>query len=291
MRKTTAAAIQMSCDMSVEKNLEKAEQMIRQAAEQGAQVILLPELFERPYFCQEKRYDYYDYALPVEENPAVAMGKRLAEELDVVLPISFYERDGNVLYNSIACIDGGGELLGIYRKTHIPCDHFYQEKFYFTPGNTGFRVFRTRYGTIGIGICWDQWFPETARAMAIKGAELIFYPTAIGSEPILETDSAGHWQRVMQGHAAANLMPVAAANRIGEERVAPSAGNGGQSSSLTFYGSSFIADNTGAKLVEAGRSEERVIAAEFDLDELAKARLAWGLFRDRRPECYKDLTK
>ena len=288
MRKTTAAAIQMSCDMSVEKNLEKAEQMIRQAAEQGAQVILLPELFERPYFCQEKRYDYYDYALPVEENPAVAMGKRLAEELDVVLPISFYERDGNVLYNSIACIDGGGELLGIYRKTHIPCDHFYQEKFYFTPGNTGFRVFRTRYGTIGIGICWDQWFPETARFMAVKGAELLFYPTAIGSEPILEVDSMPHWRRCMQGHSACNLMPVIAANRVGLETVEPCAENGNQSSSLRFYGSSFITDGTGELVTSMDRDSEGVITASFDLDALAEDRLSWGLFRDRRPELYKE---
>ena len=290
MRKTTAAAIQMSCDMSVEKNLEKAEQMIRQAAEQGAQVILLPELFERPYFCQEKRYDYYDYALLGEENPAVARGKRLAEELDVVLPISFYERDGNVLYNSIACIDGGGELLGIYRKTHIPCDHFYQEKFYFTPGNTGFRVFRTRYGTIGIGICWDQWFPETARAMAIKGAELIFYPTAIGSEPILECDSMPHWRRCMQGHSASNLVPVIAANRIGTERVEPCEENAGQKSALTFYGSSFLTDETGKLVASASRDQEEVLIWTYDLDQIRENRLSWGLFRDRRPECYGDLV-
>ena len=290
MRKTTAAAIQMSCDMSVEKNLEKAEQMIRQAAEQGAQVILLPELFERPYFCQEKRYDYYDYALPVEENPAVAMGKRLAEELDVVLPISFYERDGNVLCNSIACIDGGGELLEIYRKTHIPCDHFYQEKFYFTPGNTGFRVFWTRYGTIGIGICWDQWFPETARAMAIKGAELIFYPTAIGSEPILECDSMPHWRRCMQGHSASNLVPVIAANRIGTERVEPCEENAGQKSALTFYGSSFLTDETGELVASASRDQEEILIWTYDLDQIRENRLSWGLFRDRRPECYGDLV-
>ena len=290
MRKATAAAIQMSCDLSVEKNLEKAEKMIRQAAEKGAQVILLPELFERPYFCQEKRYDYYDYALPVEENPAVAMGKRLAEELDVVLPISFYEREQNVLYNSIACIDGGGELLGIYRKTHIPCDHFYQEKFYFTPGNTGFQVFETKYGTIGIGICWDQWFPETARAMAIKGAELIFYPTAIGSEPILECDSMPHWRRCMQGHSASNLVPVIAANRIGTERVEPCEENAGQKSALTFYGSSFLTDETGALVASASRDQEEILIWTYNLDQIRENRLSWGLFRDRRPECYGDLV-
>ena len=290
MRKATAAAIQMSCDLSVEKNLEKAEKMIRQAAEKGAQVILLPELFERPYFCQEKRYDYYDYALPVEENPAVAMGKRLAEELDVVLPISFYEREQNVLYNSIACIDGGGELLGIYRKTHIPCDHFYQEKFYFTPGNTGFQVFETKYGTIGIGICWDQWFPETARAMAIKGAELIFYPTAIGSEPILECDSMPHWRRCMQGHSASNLVPVIAANRIGTERVEPCEENAGQKSALTFYGSSFLTVETGALVASASRDQEEILIWTYNLDQIRENRLSWGLFRDRRPECYGDLV-
>ena len=290
MRNVTAAAIQMSCDPEVEKNLQKAEDMIRQAAEKGAQVILLPELFERPYFCQEKRYDYYEYALPVQDNPAVAMGRRLARELDVVLPISFYERDGNVLYNSIAFVDAGGELLGIYRKTHIPCDHFYQEKFYFTPGNTGFRVFGTRFGTIGAGICWDQWFPETARAMAIKGAEMILYPTAIGSEPILECDSMPHWRRCMQGHSAANLVPVIAANRIGTESVAPCGENGGQKSSLTFYGSSFMTDETGAILAEASRDREEILTWTYDLDQIRENRLSWGLFRDRRPECYGDLV-
>ena len=290
MRKITAAAIQMRCETSVERNLEKAEGMIRQAAEKGAQVILLPELFERPYFCQEKRYDYYGFALPVEENPAVAMGKRLAKELSVVLPISFYEQDGNVLYNSVACIDAGGDFLGIYRKTHIPCDHFYQEKFYFTPGNTGFQVFQTRYVTIGVGICWDQWFPETARAMAIRGAEMIFYPTAIGSEPILECDSMPHWRRCMQGHSAANLVPVVAANRIGTESVEPCEENGGQKSSLTFYGSSFMTDETGALMAEASRNQEEILVWSYDLDQIRENRLSWGLFRDRRPECYGDLV-
>ena len=290
MRKIKLACVQMRCSTDRGENVQKAASFVRQAAANGANVILLPELFERPYFCQERNYDYYAYAEETGKNAAVRALLPLSAELKVVIPVSFYEREGNVLYNSVAMLDCG-KLLGVYRKTHIPDDHYYQEKFYFTPGNTGFRTFQTTHGCIGVGICWDQWFPETARALAINGAEVLLYPTAIGSEPILETDSAGHWQRVMQGHAAANLMPVAAANRVGEERVAPSAGNGGQSSSLTFYGSSFIADNTGAKLVEAGRSEERVIAAEFDLDELAKARLAWGLFRDRRPECYKDLTK
>ena len=210
--------------------------MVRKAAAEGANVILLPELFEREYFCQQRRYDFYHYAKPVMENDAVRMGMRLAAELGVVLPISFYERDVNNLYNSIACIDADGTVLGVYRKTHIPDDHYYQEKFYFTPGDTGFQVFSTRYGRIGVGICWDQWFPESARCMALAGAELLFYPTAIGSEPILECDSMPHWRRCMQGHAAANLMPVIAANRIGEETVEPCEENGGQRSALVFYG-------------------------------------------------------
>ena len=244
------------------------------------------ELFEREYFCQQRRYDFYQYAETVEENKAVQMGKRLAKELQVVLPISFYEKDVNNLYNSVACIDADGTLLGVYRKTHIPDDHYYQEKFYFTPGDTGFKAFKTRYGTIGIGICWDQWFPETARSMALLGAEILLYPTAIGSEPILECDSMPHWRRVMQGHAAANLMPVIAANRIGTETVEPCEGNGGQTSALNFYGSSFIADETGELISEASRDQEEILYSEFDLEELAQKRLEWGLFRDRRPEMY-----
>ena len=199
MSKVVVAAIQMRCYPEVEKSLAAAEKMVRKAAAQGANIILLPELFAREYFCQQRRYDFYDYAMPVAEDPAVQMGMRLAKELQVVLPISFYEKDVNRLYNSVACIDADGELLGVYRKTHIPDDHFYQEKFYFSPGDSGFRVFNTKYGVIGIGICWDQWFPETARCMAVQGAEILFYPTAIGSEPILECDSMPHWRRVMQG--------------------------------------------------------------------------------------------
>ena len=290
MRNITVAAIQMKCSTSVEENLKKAEEMVRKAAGEGAQVILLPELFEREYFCQQKRYDFYEYALPTEENPAVQMGIRLAEELKVVLPISFYERDGNVLYNSLAWIDADGTLLGVYRKTHIPDDHFYQEKFYFTPGNTGFMVFETKYGTLGAGICWDQWFPETARSLALQGAEVIFYPTAIGSEPILETDSMPHWRRCMQGHAGANLVPVVAANRIGREDVEPCEANAGQKSSLIFYGSSFIADETGELVQSASRDKEEILIQTFDLDQIRENRLSWGIFRDRRPEMYYDIT-
>lgn len=290
-RTVTVAAIQMQCSTDPQENLATAERMIRDAAVKGAQIVLLPELFERPYFCQERRYDYYDYAAPTLENPAVQLCMRLAQELAVVLPVSFYEKDGNCLYNSVAVIDADGSLMGVYRKTHIPDDHYYQEKFYFSPGNTGFRVWQTRYAAIGVGICWDQWFPETARSLAINGAELCFFPTAIGSEPILDCDSAGHWRRTMQGHAAANIMPVIAANRIGTESVSPCVKNGGQMSSLCFYGTSFMTDATGAIVAGAGRADEAVLMHTYDLSEIAAERLNWGLFRDRRPQCYGDICK
>ena len=286
MRNVTVAAIQMSIPETPEKSVEKAEKLVRKAAAEGANVILLPELFENWYFCQERRYDSYKLALPLEENPAVRRFQTVAKELSVVLPISFYEQDGNVLYNSVAMIDADGSVMGVYRKTHIPDDHFYQEKFYFTPGDTGFKVWDTRFGKIGVGICWDQWFPEAARCMALDGAELLFYPTAIGSEPVLECDSMPHWQRCMQGHAAANLVPVIAANRIGTETVTPDSENQQQSSSLTFYGSSFIADNTGALVECADRTSDTILLHTFDLDELRDMRLSWGVFRDRRPEMY-----
>ena len=288
MRKVKTAAVQMRCEKQVQDNIAHAEELVRKAAAEGAQIILLPELFERPYFCQERRYEYYQYAKPVMENEAVCRFRQVARELSVVLPVSFYERDRNLLFNSVAVLDADGSILGIYRKTHIPDDHYYQEKFYFTPGDTGFRVFETRYGTIGVGICWDQWFPEAARFMAVKGAELLYYPTAIGSEPILSVDSMPHWRRVMQGHAAANLMPVIAANRIGTETVEPCPENGNQKSALRFYGSSFITDGTGEIAVSMDRDSEGVIASEFDLDELMEERLSWGLFRDRRPEMYHE---
>lgn len=290
MRQVKVAALQFSCSKDVQENINKAEKMVREAADNGANIILLPELFERQYFCQEKRYDYYDYALPLEKNPAVNRFKEVAKELSVVIPVSFYERDINRLFNTVAMIDADGSVLGIYRKTHIPDDHFYQEKFYFTPGDTGFKVFDTRFGCIGVGICWDQWFPETARCMAVQGAEMLLYPTAIGSEPILDVDSSGHWRRVMQGHAAANLMPVVAANRIGVETVEPCKENAGQSSSLDFYGCSFIADATG-DIIASAKQEETILYGEFDLDALKEERLSWGLFRDRRPETYIVMTK
>jgi N-carbamoylputrescine amidase len=215
----------------------------------------------------------------------------VARELSVVIPVSFYERDGNSQYNSVAMIDADGSLLGVYRKTHIPDDHYYQEKFYFTPGNTGFRVFETRYGNVGVGICWDQWFPEAARAMALLGADILLYPTAIGSEPILMTDSMPHWRRTMQGHSAANVIPVVAANRVGEERVNPSAENGGQKSALVFYGSSFLTDETGEIIAGADRESECVLTSRYDFEKLRLERRNWNVFRDRRPECYDLLTQ
>lgn len=290
MRKVKVAALQFSCSKDVQENINKAEKMVKEAADNGANIILLPELFERQYFCQEKRYDYYNYALPLEKNPAVNRFKEVAKELGVVIPVSFYERDIDRLFNTVAMIDADGSVLGIYRKTHIPDDHFYQEKFYFTPGDSGFKVFDTRFGCIGVGICWDQWFPETVRCMAVQGAEMLLYPTAIGSEPILDVDSNSHWRRVMQGHAAANLMPVVAANRIGVETVEPFKENAGQSSSLDFYGCSFIADATG-DIIASAKQEETIFYGEFDLDALKEDRLSWGLFRDRRPETYVVMTK
>ena len=290
MRSVKIAAVQMKCANDREENIENAIRLVKSAAEKGANVVLLPELFERPYFCQERNYDYYSYAEEPRANAAIRALMPVSKDMKLVIPVSFYEKCGNLLFNSVEIIDCG-KLKGIYRKTHIPDDHYYQEKFYFTNGNTGYKVFDTKFGRIGVGICWDQWFPETARALALNGAEMLLFPTAIGTEPILGTDSMGHWQRVMCGHAAANLMPVAAANRIGTESVIPSEANGGQSSSLTFYGSSFIADATGEISESLGREEEGIICAAFDLDELQKNRYEWGLFRDRRPLMYKDLVK
>ncbi len=290
MRNIKVAAVQMSMTNDVHKNIEKAEKFVRLAAADGANIILLPELFENLYFCQERNYDYYKLAASVEENPAVNRFKTVAKELNIVLPISFYEKHINSIYNSVAVIDADGEVLGIYRKSHIPDDHFYQEKFYFTPGDTGFKVWDTKFGKIGVGICWDQWFPETARCMALMGAELLFYPTAIGSEPILEVDSMPHWRRCMQGHSAANIMPVIAANRVGTETVTPNEANNDQSSALTFYGSSFITNETGEVIESADRESECIITSEFNLDEIHEMRFSWGIFRDRRPELYTPIT-
>ena len=278
MRNVTAAVTQMSCSRDREENLQKAERLVRQAAEQGAQISLLQELFETQYFCQTQNFEYMALARPLSESPAVKRLSALAKETETVIPVSFFERYGNTAFNSVAVLDADGSVLGIYRKTHIPDGLPYAEKFYFTPGDTGFRVWNTRYGKIGVGICWDQWFPEAARSMALLGAELICYPTAIGSEPALEIDSKDHWQRCMQGHAAANLIPVLASNRIGTETEGES--------SMTFYGSSFITDETGGIVEEADRTTETVPVHTLDLDETALRRREWGVFRDRRPEMY-----
>lgn len=290
-REVKVAAVQFACTRNVDENIATADKYVREAAKAGANIILIPELFERQYFCQERRYDYYDFATSIEDNKAVNHFIEVAKELSVVVIVSVYEKDITRLFNSVVVIDADGTNLGTYRKTHIPDDHYYQEKFYFTPGDTGFMAFETKFAKIGVGICWDQWFPETARSMALLGAELLFYPTAIGSEPILELDSMPHWRRVMQGHSAANLMPVIAANRIGREDVTASEANGGQTSSLNFYGSSFITDNTGEIVEELGRNVEGVICHSFDLDELEKDRMSWGLFRDRRPDMYKIISE
>ena len=286
MRKVKVSAIQIKVSNYLEDNLKKVEAKIREAAQNGANIILLPELFERQYFCQERRYEYYNYAKETLDNDAVKMALELSRELNILILVSFYELSGNSTYNTLAYVEDG-KLLGTYRKMHIPDDHYYQEKFYFTPGNTGFKVFDTKYGRIGAGICWDQWFPETARCLALNGAELIFFPTAIGSEPILNVDSSSHWQRVMMGHAAANIVPVIAANRIGLETVEPCVENGNQSSSLNFYGSSFMTDERGEIVVSASRDKEEILYHEYDLDKIREDRLAWGLFRDRRPDTYK----
>ncbi|MCM1273379.1 MAG: N-carbamoylputrescine amidase [Clostridium sp.] len=291
MRKVTVAAVQMRMERDASQNLCKAEQMVRDAAAGGANIVLLPELFEHLYFCQERKYESYALACTVSESKAVRVMSGLARELQVVIPVSFYEKDKNCLYNSVAMIDADGSILGVYRKTHIPDDHFYQEKFYFSPGNTGFQVWDTVYGKIGVGICWDQWFPEAARCMALDGAELILYPTAIGEEPILGCDSMPHWRRCMQGHSAANIIPVVAANRVGTEEVIPCAENANQKSSLNFYGSSFITDDTGEVQKSASGQAEEIILQELDLDKAAENRLGWGLFRDRRPECYGSIVK
>ena len=284
MRNVTFAATQFACSWDRAANVAKAKELVREAAARGANAILIQELFETPYFCQDQSVDHYKLAAPFEGNPLIVAMAELAKELRVVLPISFFERAGHTYFNSLAMIDADGTVLGLYRKSHIPDGPGYQEKFYFTPGDTGFKAWRTRIGTFGAAICWDQWFPESARAMALMGAEALFYPTAIGSEPppAPPVDSRDHWRRVMQGHAGANYMPLIASNRIGTEK--------GKTSEITFYGSSFIAGPTGAIEAELDRTHEGVATATFDLDEIAKARASWGLFRDRRPDLYGPLV-
>jgi len=284
MRQVTLAVTQMECGWDRERNVTQAEQLVRQAASQGAQVVLLQELFETPYFCPDRKQALFEQARPFKGNATIARMAALASELGVVLPISFFEKGETACFNSLAMIDADGRVLDLYRKSHIPEGPGYEEKFYFSPGDTGFKAWQTRVGRVGAAVCWDQWFPECARAMALAGAEMLLYPTAIGNEPQDPgLDSCAHWQRVMQGHAAANMMPVAASNRVGTEMHEPA--------TMTFYGSSFIAGPTGEKAVEAPRDGGGVFLAMFDLDTIARQRRSWGLFRDRRPDLYGILTE
>ena len=282
MASVTVAATQMACTWDREANLRTAEDLVREAAGRGAQIVLLQELFETPYFCKDQKEEHFALAREADGHPVLARMSALAAELGVVLPVSFFERANTAYYNALAMIDADGRPLGVYRKSHIPDGPGYQEKFYFNPGDSGFKVWRTRFGALGAAVCWDQWFPEAARAMALQGAEVLFYPTAIGSEPQDPgLNSKDHWQRVMQGHAAANLMPLVASNRIGREA--------GESCALTFHGHSFIADQTGAKVAEAGAEARAILTATFDLDAIRAQRASWGLFRDRRPDLYAPL--
>ena len=283
-KKVTVAATQMSCTRDSIANIENAKKLTRQAANDGAQIILIQELFESVYFPCLNKPEEFTMAKPYKDNPLLQEMSALAKELSVVLPTSFFEKDNNTYYNSLAVIDADGSISEPYRKSHIPDGPGYEEKYYFHPGNTGFKVFETKYAKIGVGICWDQWFPEASRIMALNGAELLFYPTAIGSEPDTpELDSRDSWQLVMQGHSAANTLPVIASNRIGTET--------NEKFSMTFYGSSFITDGTGVKVKECSSDREEYIIHKFDLDSLQEHRSSWGFFRDRRTDLYKDILK
>jgi N-carbamoylputrescine amidase len=278
MNKVTVAAIQSDFTTDTERNVRVATEYVREAAGVGAQIILLPELFENIYFCTFERDQYFKLARPLKDHPTLAHFQELAKQLRTVLPVSFFERDGQNYYNSLAMFDADGTMLGVYRKSHIPDGPGYEEKFYFRPGNTGFKVWTTKYGTIGVGICWDQWFPECARAMMLMGADMLFYPTAIGTEP----EEAGlntkdPWQRAMVGHAVSNIVPVIAANRIGQEER------------QSFYGHSFITDVRGNIVSELGSEDRGVITHSFDLELVRRQRAAFGFFRDRRPELYGPL--
>jgi N-carbamoylputrescine amidase len=284
MRNVTVAATQFACTWDRAANVAKAKEMVRKAHAKGANIILIQELFETPYFCKDQLAKHFDLAQPFSGNPLIAEFASLARELNVVLPVSYFERANHAFFNSLAMIDADGRVLGNYRKSHIPDGPGYQEKYYFNPGDTGFMVFDTKFARIGAGICWDQWFPECARAMALKGAEILFYPTAIGTEPppAPPLDSSAHWRRVMQGHAGANLAPLVASNRYGREV--------GETAEITFYGTSFIAGPTGEIVADAGAGQhEAVLTATFDLDAVALQRRGWGVFRDRRPDLYGTL--
>lgn len=277
------AITQFSMSKKYEDNIGKADSLIRQAKAEGAQLVLLPELFEGQYFCQVEDYGNFNLAEEFSSSKTLKHFQEIAKECHIVLPISFFEKKGNCFYNSLAMIDSDGTIVGLYRKSHIPTGECYEEKFYFTPGDTGFKVFKTSIGKIGVGICWDQWFPETARILALKGAEILLFPTAIGSEPVLDKDSKNHWQNVMKGHAAANIMPLLASNRVGVEEA--------KNSSMKFFGSSFISDQHGDFVKEMNREEEGMRVAEFDLKAIAEERYSWGVYRDRRTDLYSPLLK
>lgn len=279
--KVTLSATQMGCSSSYDENIKKATKIIKEAKKQGADVVLLQELFERNYFCQIEDYNRFDFAEDYQHSKTLDYFEKVAKDNQVVLPVSFFEKAGNCYFNSICVIDSTGERLGLYRKTHIPTGECYEEKFYFTPGDTGFKVFNTHYGRLGIAICWDQWFLETGRILALKGAQYLLFPTAIGSEPILPIDSQPHWQNAMVGQSALNIMPVVASNRIGTEKE--------KNSSMTFFGSSFITDECGNVVAKASRDKEEILVHSFDLDQIDAKRRDWGIFRDRRPEMYKDI--
>lgn len=283
MRTVTIGVTQMAASADVKSNHDTAERLAREAAARGANVVLIQELFEAPYFCSEQHAGHFASARDAQGNATVARFASLAKELGVAMPVSFFERAGNTHYNTVAMVDADGRVLGHYRKSHIPDGPGYQEKFYFAPGDTGFKVWDTAHGKVGVGICWDQWFPEAARCMALQGAEMLLYPTAIGSEPKAPGyDSSTHWQNTMRGHAAANIMPLAAANRVGAERNV-------DGTEITFYGRSFISDWQGEKVAEAGREGEAVLTCTFDLDAIAELRRTWGVFRDRRTDLYAAL--
>lgn len=284
MRQVTLAVTQMACGWDRKANVAQAQELVREAAARGANVVLLQELFETPYFCADRTGALFEHARPFAGNETIAAMAALGAELGVVLPVSFFEKGESGFFNSLAMIDADGRVLDLYRKSHIPEGPGYEEKFYFSPGDTGFKVWNTRFGRVGAAVCWDQWFPECARALALAGAEMLLYPTAIGNEPQDPSlDSREHWQRVMQGHAAANMVPVAASNRIGTEWH--------EAATMTFYGSSFIAGPTGAIIAEAPRDVRGIVTAAFDLDAIALQRRSWGLFRDRRPDLYGVLSQ
>jgi len=286
MKKATIAAIQMSCSKDKQTNIERTSYWVEQAAKQGAKIVLPSELFQSVYFCSTQEEHWFDDAQTLTDSIAVKSMQAMAKSLSVYIPCSFFEREGPHTYNSMAMIDNRGDIMGVYRKSHIPDGPGYQEKYYFKPGNSGFKVWPTPYGNIGVGICWDQWFPEAARVMMLQGADVLLYPTAIGSEPYDNTlDTSTIWQRVMQGHSVANAVPIIAANRIGKEQISP------QANEHTFYGHSFISDHTGDIIESLGAQEEGIVISTFDIEWLKKYRSSWGFFRDRRSDLYQALSQ